>query len=111
VQSRSYLHGRLDSRSSSTTSAKEGVWLDRFEFTPAAATGPTAVITDALCFATNSSWVSGAESEWFYPADYAFVLLKTPSSTGFRFIENQFVSRFRVLGADRSRPSSVASVV
>jgi hypothetical protein len=63
---------------------KNGVWLDQFKFTPAAANAPGNSITDARCFATKSDWVSG---DWFWPADYAFVLLKGSSSRGFMRLE------------------------
>lgn len=57
---------------------KDGTWLERFEFTPSNG-GPA--VTSALCFATPANWVSGAASNWFYPADYAFIRLSSPAAT------------------------------
>jgi hypothetical protein len=62
---------------------KNGVWLDQFNFTPADSAGTGNSITDARCFATKSDWVSGAAGAWFWPVDYAFILLKTPASKRF----------------------------
>jgi hypothetical protein len=59
---------------------KNGVWLDQFEFTPSNTTKPEDVVRTALCFATKSNWVA---PYWFWPADYAFVLLKNRGSQGF----------------------------
>jgi hypothetical protein len=67
---------------------KNGVWLDQFNFTPAASTGPGDSITDARCFATKSDWVSGAAGDWFWPSDYAFVLLKAPASKQFMTLDS-----------------------
>jgi hypothetical protein len=59
---------------------KNGVWIDRLEFTPANVTRTDGVIRDARCFATKSDWVN---SNWFWPSDYAFVLLRKSGLQGF----------------------------
>ena len=62
---------------------KNGVWVDSFHFTPAALDRPDAVISDARCIATKSDWVTGKAGSWYYPSDYAFIILKRPASLWF----------------------------
>ncbi len=36
-----------------------------------------------LCVATSKNWVTGTNGEWFYPADYAYILLREPAVSDF----------------------------
>jgi hypothetical protein len=60
---------------------KDGVWLSKFEFAPVGSSKTT--ISDARCIGTKSDWVTGKSGAWYYPADYAFIILKAPSSSAY----------------------------